>query len=73
VKENAFDRTAHGTIIKGEMHPNAIFTEPQVSAIKAELLQGKTMYSIAKKLGVSQGAIRKIRYGQTWGWVDPQI
>lgn len=69
--ENAKDMIQHGRSNKGERHAMAIFTERQVAEIKRDLLNGKTGYSIAKRLGASQTAIRDIRIGKNWSWVQP--
>jgi len=71
------DRTAHGqthksvtcpeSVLRGERHPLAKFTEVQVIEIKRRLSNGEKCSHIAKELGVWHGAISHIKQGKRWG------
>jgi hypothetical protein len=63
-KENIADKVGHGTVKLGENHPCAKLTERQVREILAQPAVG--LRTLAKRYGVSSGAIYGIRHGLTW-------
>jgi hypothetical protein len=67
--ENMADMVARGRSSRGESNPKARLTEAQVASIKAR--PTATVATLAREYGVGETAIRKIRNGQTWGWVSP--
>lgn len=67
--ENAADKEAHGTVPRGEKHKNARLTEGDVRAIKIAL-QNMGISEVAKKWGVSRGAIAAIKRGENWRWLS---
>jgi len=63
--ENNDDRDGKGHQIafRGERHPNAILTEPQVRSVLKSELDGRYL---ASRLGVSESAISAIRHRRLW-------
>lgn len=53
----------------GEEHGQSKLTEVQVLSIRKEYVAGETYRSLAKKYGVTFGAIRNIVKYRTWGWL----
>lgn len=66
--ENMADQVAHGTSNHGERNPAAKLTEADVLDIREQ--QGVSHVGMARRYGVSETAIRKIRTGATWGHVQ---
>jgi hypothetical protein len=66
-KGNFSDMQAHGTKPRGEKTYNAKLTEEQVRYIKAS---SENQPSLAKRFGVSQVMISKIRLGKAWAHVQ---
>lgn len=62
--ENTADRDRKGRAAKGERHGRAKLTEAQVRDIRAEV--GMTNAAIARKYGLGQTSVRKIRIGESW-------
>jgi hypothetical protein len=54
----------------GEAKKNAKFTSPQVTAIRLRVKYGESAYSIAKELGVSHNAIKKMCRFESWRHQD---
>ena len=67
--ENMQDKVARNRQATGESNPKAKMTEAQVACIKGS---SDTHASLARRFGVGENAIRKIRSGQTWGWVKAE-
>lgn len=61
-KGNQADRKKHGT----DRHRSHVLTARQVEEIKSSSLSG---LALARKFGVSQGAVSHIRTGRNWGHV----
>lgn len=64
-KENALDRTRHGTARIGARHHHAKLAVEQVVEIKTQY-QDVGSFVLAKRYGVTQGAIDAIRSGKSW-------
>ena len=67
--ENAQDKVIHGTIVRGERHPQAKLTEEDVRAIRS-LIGTDTQKKIAKKLGVSYRQVAHVATGYCWSWLE---
>ncbi len=67
--ENQSDRVLHGTYLEGDAVPTAKLTRDQVASIKRDILAKVTDYRLARKFGVADETIRKIRLGKTWSSV----
>lgn len=67
--DNFADRLTHGTDHRGEKHPRAKLSAPEVKQIK-QLLQSKGVREIARMFDVSPGAISSIRRGKNWVWLE---
>jgi hypothetical protein len=52
---------------RGEAHSQARLTETQVREVKSSK---ESVPALARKFGVSKGAISGIRYGGNWGWLS---
>lgn len=62
-KENEADRERHGTVLRGEVHGSAKLTAADV----AEILRGTDRSpASARRFGVSDRTIRRIRAGHSW-------
>lgn len=67
--DNCQDKRYHGTWQGGGRHPRSLLTEEIVKALRrAERKHGvvKNQRQIAKRLGVSQGALANAIKGRTW-------
>lgn len=62
-QDNADDRTAHGTVVKGQNSPNSKLTDRQVLEIRQRSMP---IAKQAAHYGVSVSLIRKIRSRQAW-------
>lgn len=62
-KENAADRTRHGTTRRGSNHGRTRLTEDQVIAIRSTTTP---LSDLAKQFGVSPGTISQARSGKNW-------
>lgn len=60
--ENKRDMARHGTVLAGEKHPMAKLTPEQV----AEIRSSGSIRKNAKKFGMSERQITKIRSGRSW-------
>lgn len=62
-KENTFDRYRDGTMLYGETHPRARWTEEQIRYIRSSPLNGG---QLAKELNTNRTTICDIRKRKTW-------
>lgn len=62
-KQNANDKREHGTLIAGATHYAAKLTESDAQAIRASTEQ---IEALAARYGITQNAVKRIRYNQTW-------
>jgi hypothetical protein len=67
--ENEMDKVDNGTSNRGERHGMAVLTEADARQIKALLEAKVTQSEIAKRFGVHQVHISKIKRGLCWGWL----
>jgi len=65
--ENAADKTAHGTTVRGEAVGGAKVSESTVLEIYA--LRGGGQRTVAKQFGVTRKIVRAIWRGDTWAWL----
>jgi DNA-binding XRE family transcriptional regulator len=63
-KQNADDRTLHGTTTRGEQSPVAVLTNEIASLIISD---PRSSYELAKTIGVSASTVKAVRNGSTWG------
>ena len=67
-KQNHADKLEHGTSNRGERHGLSKLTEADVIQVMA--LKGKeSRYKIAKRFGVTYGAVSEIHRGRNWSWL----
>ena len=66
--ENMADKLIHGTWQIGNRNGNTKLTREQVEYIRAH--PEKTYRGLAAELGVTTGAIRGVRKGLTWRWLN---
>lgn len=69
-KQNSDDKILHGTEPKGEIHGHSKLTAREVINIKHRLEAGESVRQIARSYGVSEGAVRRIKNGKSWAWLD---
>jgi DNA invertase Pin-like site-specific DNA recombinase len=69
-KQNLEDMARKGRSTIGSKNSRAKLTEKDVSEIKKYINQGHHIYQIAKKFGVTIGAIYLIKQGRRWGHVN---
>lgn len=67
-KENSEDNIIQGKTYRGERSPHAKLTEAEVIQIFSDL-KTLSQREVAKKYGVSMGAINSIKLGRTWAWL----
>lgn len=67
-QDNADDRVAHGTQVRGELQGLAKLSDAQVAEIKAAMPSWKrgSGRHFAKKFGVSDSTISAVKLGLTW-------
>lgn len=64
-KENAADREAHGTALRGETHPSSVLTKAEVDRIRG--LRGRvSQRRIASQFGVSQQHVSNLQTKKRW-------
>jgi len=66
-RNNMADKRAHGTTNQGERCGSSVLTEEQVCAVYVEVAQGSSYTAVARRFGISEGGVRKIAQGKTWG------
>ena len=66
---NFADKLIHGTHNRGDQCPVAKLSEAEVRLIK-RLIGSQPISAIARRFGVSPGAIYSIRSGASWSWLD---
>lgn len=64
--ENEADKRLHGTIMRGEGHPNSKLTEEQVAAIRSDT---RPQAAIARDYGVAQSLICLVKNRKIWDHV----
>lgn len=69
-KQNTLDKWRDNTAVIGSKHHKAKLNEKDVCKIRAELGRGVTVRILATRYGVHQSAIRKIKSGQNWKWLQ---
>lgn len=67
--ENLADKLVHGTHNRGERNHMTKLTEADVHSIRELFVLGVGECKIAKRFGVSDGAINAIRRGRSWAWL----
>ena len=68
--ENEMDKLLHGTHNRGERNSMAKLTAAQVLEIRSLLEQGMPQKEIGGLYGVSQFAVRHIKTGRRWAWLE---
>jgi len=68
VRENALDKIAHGTLMRGEGHPSSKLSDAEVDEIRLALTRGEKGRSLAAKYGVSPALITYIKQGKVRNW-----
>lgn len=69
-KENGEDMVRHGRSLRAERQPNSVLSRCDVRQIRDFLLGGISQTRIAKRFGVSQGHVSRIKSRQVWGWFE---
>ena len=68
--ENAADKIEHGTAPRGENNGHAKLTADQVLEVRRMFKLGMSNAQIAGAFDVTDGAIRAIRNGRNWNWLE---
>lgn len=66
VSENCADAKAHGTVARGSKLPFSKLNEDMVREIRAS---SEVQRRLAKRLGVSEATISRVKNGVDWSWV----
>lgn len=73
-KTNGRDAAAHGKIgrwsRRGWLSPSARLSPDDVREIRVEIARGRSDLELGRKYGVTATAIRHIRLGRNWRWLD---
>ena len=64
IADNAADRQDHGTVLAGEIHPNATLSSDDVAKIRK--LKGETLKLTAVRFGISVGHVWNIQNNRSW-------
>jgi len=68
-KENHADKLIHGTHNRGTNNYSTRLSEANVREIRASASAGVGASELAKRFGVSSGAVYGILYGRSWSWL----
>lgn len=68
--DNLADMVAKGRSLRGERNHWAKLSESTVREIRVAQASGESKASLARRLDVSETAIRSVMQGRTWGWVQ---
>lgn len=68
--ENEIDKLKHGKSNRGERQGGAKLKEQDVIEIKKALILGASCSFLGEKYNVSAGAIKSIKGGQSWSWLE---
>lgn len=68
--ENMRERSARGRAPVAENNNKTKLTRDEVAEIKAAIRAGISERALARKHGVARNAIRNIRFGRSWAYVD---
>lgn len=68
ISDNAVDAYTRGRHVpaRGELNGHAKLTDEDVDDIRAALRRGETQRSIAKRYGINQAQISRIKNGKAW-------
>lgn len=65
-RRNMERRDEHGTTARGERSGAAKLTAANVETVRAELTGGASCAALARRFGVTAGAISHIKHGRSW-------
>ena len=65
-RENELEKVKHQTSNRGTRHGLSKLSEADVVVIRAESASHR---ELARRFGVSEASIRRVRSGETWGWL----
>ncbi len=68
--ENEADKLIHGTVARGEINGHAKLTREDVHQIRLYIKEGWACSAIAALYNVTSGAIRAIKRGKNWAWLE---
>ena len=71
-KQNQEDKADVGSM-KGSRNKAAKITEVEAEEIKLALSEGLTGKDLSEKYGITEGSVNKLKYGETWGHVRPDL
>jgi len=69
-QDNKDDEIAKGRHIRGERQGNHKLTESNVHVVREMIERGYTLASIGRKFNVTSEAIRLIKSGANWSWLQ---
>lgn len=72
VADNSSDKTSKGRQAVGEAFPHAKLTGKSVCAIRQDLASGMSLRRTARRHGVGQTTVFKIKAGQRWKHVEAE-
>jgi hypothetical protein len=70
--ENHLHKIAHGTMPRGDSHPNRSISETTARQIGARLRQVRSCHQVAEEFGTTRGVVSHIAMGRTWRHVFPK-
>jgi hypothetical protein len=65
--QNNLDKNKHGTMLRGESHPNSKITDDDVRAIRSS---HETISALSRRIGVSMSSVQSIRARKAWTHVE---
>jgi len=68
--ENAADKTAHGTTVRGSKHVLSKLTKVDVRKIRALVAAGARQVDVAVRFGICQPHVSDVAAGRVWGWLS---
>lgn len=64
--DNERDKAVHGTLLRGERHPNAKLTWEQVCEIRGRM-GIERQHDLAARFGIARSTVQRIQKGERWG------
>lgn len=61
---------AHPTTKRGELNGRAVLDEDKVREIRRRLDDGDAVAKIAADYGIGPSTVRRVKAGESWGWVN---
>lgn len=72
-RDNALDKRTHGTMVCGDNHHLAKFSDEQCRQMLADIQSGKTYVEVSQHFGVSKSTLWALKTGRIRGYLTTSI